>query len=932
MSSQIDSQNIDKTFPVAGQDNNSQGFRDNFDAIQQNFQFAKSEIEDLQTKSLLKSPLGSTGTVVNNLGGSSITNGSHTNFHGTSFSQASVSGTANVDIANGSLQSFTLSNDTIFTFINWPASGNFAKVRLHLLNNTSAISVGNDIVIGKRYTIDTVGTTNFVSMGADPSARFRGTITGNILSVTVISSGTLSAGTVISGTGIDAGTQIIEQQAGGTFGGTGTYVINQPQTVSLTVDMTGMVSGIVFVATTQGSGNGLVKPWVQATLTTEGTGLIVPSADLNLPLELNPSGSDQVIEAWTWTGSTTRKVFIDYIGNLGDEQSNFFNFSVGSLVVGDPTESTDSNTGSVTVAGGVGITKNLNVGGNTVIDGNLTVTGQTTFSVTSPVSILYSSKAAETNQVTFNFNEPQANAPIPGTVWTVFGNGNRNYNGVFTVTAGSTVSITLQYPSDPGESEGVNTRALSPSSVIIEDLGSIQNVEIINPVRGDVLKYDQINEKWSNNVDLVEFLVSIGNNGGVGPGSKVFFLNTIPLSTNTGVQETFLKFEIGKKYRFNLTGAVSESEDNVATVAPLRFSTTPDIAVPETITPYTDNVVIGSNYVEITITPETPSPLYLYGEETTLDTSLLGAALPIQVGDGPVLVVKDYSPKTSQNILVNTSDNTVTIRLPVNSTENPLTPGTFFTITDSGSASTNNIIIDPINPTATINGVIGQRRIVGDYSAVTLVTDGVNWSMVSSTYNGSEDVESNTAISNSTSVSYFSTGPSPETATLPGGVDGQIKTLIMRSYENTMTVTVAAAGWRPDGNQGSIVFDKAGDSCILQFIKPAGENGKWYVVSNNGCRLDGAGPAEMVSAPASASSTGREGQIAFDSSYLYVCIASNTWKSVPFTTAFRGAFNEGTTNLDSLSDVVISGPIAGQVLKWDGVRWTNDSDDVTPPS
>jgi len=833
MSSQIDSQNIDKTFPVAGQDNNSQGFRDNFDAIQRNFQFTKSEIEDLQTKSLLKSPLGSTGTVVNNLGGSSITNGSHTNFHGTAFSQAGVSGIANINVANGSLQSFTLTNDTIFTFINWPDSGNFAKIRLHLLNNSPAVSVGNDIAVGKRYTINTVGTTNFSAMGADPSARFRGTITGNILTVTVISAGLLSAGTVISGPGIVAGTQIIEQQPGGTLGGTGTYVVNQPQTVGIAIDMTGMVPGIVFVATTQGSGNGSVKPWVLATLATEGTGLVVPSADLNLPLELNPSGSDQVIEAWTWTGTTSRKVFIDYIGNLGDEQSNFFTFNVGSLIVGDPTESTDPSTGSVKVAGGVGVTKNLNVGGNAVIDGNLVVTGNTT---------------------------------------------------------------------------------LTTSSITIEDIGTISNVEIIDPVRGDVLKYNPVGDKWSNNVDLVEFVVRVGDNGS--GNQDVFFLDSVPLSTNTGTQETFLKFEIGKKYRFDLS-------DPSNAPALLRFSTTPDIIVPTTITPYADNVVIGFNYVEITITPETPSPLYLYGDEVGLDTSLIGAAFPIQVGDGPVLVVKDYSPKTSQNILVNTADNTVTIRLPVNSTEQPVTPGTFFTITDSGNAGTNNIIIDPVNPTATINGVIGQRRIVGNYSAVTLVTDGVNWSMVSSSYNGSEDVAANAAISNSTSVSYFSTGPSPETATLPNGVDGQIKTLIMRSYENTMTVTVAAAGWRTDGNQGSIVFDKTGDSCILQFI-----DSKWYVVSNNGCRVDGAGPAVLVNAPASQSSTGRDGEIAFDSSYLYVCVASNTWKTIPFTSTFRGGFNEGTTDLNSLTDVVISGAITGQVLKWDGVRWTNQADNT----
>jgi hypothetical protein len=805
MSSQIDSQNIDKTFPVAGQDNNSQGFRDNFDAIQRNFQFTKSEIEDLQTKSLLKSPLGSSGTVVNNLGGSSIVNGSHTNFHGTAYTQPSVANTANIDVANGSLQLFTLAADTIFTFTNWPSTGNYAKVRVHLSSNSPVTTVGSNIFVGRRYTIDTVGTTNFVSMGADPSARIRGTITGNILTVTVISAGSLAAGTVISGPGVIAGTQIIEQQPGGTFGGTGTYVINQPQTVSIAIDMTGMVPGIVFVATTQGSGNGQVKPWVLATLTTEGTGLVVPSADLNLPLEINPSGSDQVIEAWTSTGSTSRKIYIEYIGNLGDGQSSFFTLNVGSLNVGDPTDSTDTNTGAVTVAGGVGVTKNLNVGGNTVISGNLVVTGNTT---------------------------------------------------------------------------------LTTSSITIEDIGTITNVEIVDPVRGDVLKYNPVGDKWSNNVDLVEFDVRVDDNGS--NNQDVFFLNGIPLSTNTGVQQTFLKFEIGKKYRFDLSDTSNDD-------APLRFSTTPDIIVPTTITPYTDNVFIGSNYVEITITPETPSPLYLYGLEPGLDTSLIGAAFPIQVGDGPVLVVKDYSPKTSQNILVNTADNTVTIRLPVNSTERPLTPGTFFTVTDSGNARNNNIIIDPVNPSATINGVTGLRRIAGNYSAVTLVTDGVNWSMVSSAYNGSEDVAANASISNSTSVSYFSTGPSPETATLPNGVDGQIKTLIMRSYENTMTVTVTAAGWRTDGNQGTIVFDKTGDSCILQFIAdPDNPNSsKWYVISNNGCRVDGAGPAEMVSAPSTAVSIGREGQIAFDSAHLYVCIASNSWRTIPFSSAFRGNFTEG---------------------------------------
>ena len=49
--SNIDSTSIDATYPVAGQDNNSQGFRDNFNIIKNNFATAKSEITSLESNS-----------------------------------------------------------------------------------------------------------------------------------------------------------------------------------------------------------------------------------------------------------------------------------------------------------------------------------------------------------------------------------------------------------------------------------------------------------------------------------------------------------------------------------------------------------------------------------------------------------------------------------------------------------------------------------------------------------------------------------------------------------------------------------------------------------------------------------------------------------------------------------------------------------------
>lgn len=49
MASNINPTNIDITYPIAGQDNDTQGFRDNFSSIKNNFLVAASEISSLQT-------------------------------------------------------------------------------------------------------------------------------------------------------------------------------------------------------------------------------------------------------------------------------------------------------------------------------------------------------------------------------------------------------------------------------------------------------------------------------------------------------------------------------------------------------------------------------------------------------------------------------------------------------------------------------------------------------------------------------------------------------------------------------------------------------------------------------------------------------------------------------------------------------------------
>ena len=72
MASNIISGTIDGEYPVAGIDNDTQGFRDNFSIIKDSLAAAKAEVEDLQTKVLLKSVLAGDDQEladVNNLAG-----------------------------------------------------------------------------------------------------------------------------------------------------------------------------------------------------------------------------------------------------------------------------------------------------------------------------------------------------------------------------------------------------------------------------------------------------------------------------------------------------------------------------------------------------------------------------------------------------------------------------------------------------------------------------------------------------------------------------------------------------------------------------------------------------------------------------------------------------------------------------------------------
>ena len=122
MTSAINPNNINGAYPVAGQDNNSQGFRDNFTNTKTNFQYARDEISDLQSKAVLKAAL--VGTTLNNdMGGSVLSNAQLQNMGQTVVSLGTLTGTVNIDYSLGPVQTVTTNGPILLNFLNAQEAG-----------------------------------------------------------------------------------------------------------------------------------------------------------------------------------------------------------------------------------------------------------------------------------------------------------------------------------------------------------------------------------------------------------------------------------------------------------------------------------------------------------------------------------------------------------------------------------------------------------------------------------------------------------------------------------------------------------------------------------------------------------------------------------------------------------------------------------------
>jgi hypothetical protein len=212
MTSQVTT-NIDVGFPVAGQDNDSQGFRDNFNITNTNFVHIKAEIEDLQNKAVLKANL--TNSTLNNdmsTVGTTLDNVKLTAFRETYFNNGTISGAQTIDFSKGNYQYIQTANPLALYFTGWPATNLTSSklvLRVNVISTAHTVTLpatctlgfpgelagANGLVItypqtGDYYyefTTDDGGVNIFVrELGRAPS-KVQGdfTVTGNISGATI---------------------------------------------------------------------------------------------------------------------------------------------------------------------------------------------------------------------------------------------------------------------------------------------------------------------------------------------------------------------------------------------------------------------------------------------------------------------------------------------------------------------------------------------------------------------------------------------------------------------------------------------------------------------------------------------------------------------------------------------------------------------------
>jgi len=189
MTSAINPNNIDGAYPVAGQDNNSQGFRDNFTNTATNFQYAADEISDLQANAVLKSALTGT-TLDNDMGGSVLSNAKLQDMSETVVALGSVSGSTTINYALSSFQTLTTNGAVTLAFSNFPAASAAAagtvRVQVTVANVIHTLVLPSAVTVNARGIQGLNTSTGVISFAATGVYTFEFTTSNGGTTISVV--------------------------------------------------------------------------------------------------------------------------------------------------------------------------------------------------------------------------------------------------------------------------------------------------------------------------------------------------------------------------------------------------------------------------------------------------------------------------------------------------------------------------------------------------------------------------------------------------------------------------------------------------------------------------------------------------------------------------------------------------------------------------
>ena len=571
MSSNINPGNIDGTFPVAGQDNPSQGFRDNFTNIKNNFTFAQSEINDLQSKAILTGAL-SGSSLNNDMGGAALTRPQLVSWTESFNDLGGISSSAVLDWNGGNFQKLQTAAPIAITFRNWPlglGAGSFGygvmRVWIAVTDIAHTVTLDAKVTIGVADIAGYDYTNNKITFNK----------TGNY---------------VFDFSSVDGGYNFLICDAirnRASFQDPSFYYDN---TVSGAL-MVGYDSGLTTAITSDNgayniSGYGRYNSFGNAQAGGPLAGYTVTSARGNLlaaSIQTVRTG-DQIgyLNAVTFTGNGAGNVMqqvasINFYAK-GTQVANGLGGNIAFFTADDG----GSNPNVVSQALGLENDQSARFYGNVTITGNLNVVGNSTLSATT-VNIATVGGVSITSAVS-------------GQVLS--------YNGTNWINSNTAVAY----------------------------LSNVGDVTLSSIANGDFLRYNSATARWNNAAytgSLTTYTVTIGDDGS--GTHNVFKINGVAIKTNTGVAATGVSFKSNNLYKFDISDASNATLGLGFSTTP--DTSDPASIIPYT-TGVTSVGTPGTAGAYVTFQPSdtTPSPLFLYGKATgTTNGTLLGGAQPLYV-------------------------------------------------------------------------------------------------------------------------------------------------------------------------------------------------------------------------------------------------------------------------------------------------------------